>query len=176
MPDERTDDLGLPLPEPSLPEIARSMRGLGSGRSRHPDEAERFFTPFLAARRRAASARTRGETAQAFDATTLGAALDRYVGGIATARTAGRPAAAQRALAAELDDVLAPLRQAVAALGTSDEALRGHEGNDELWGRWLAALQAVFAAADRTWSALDARIDSLPSAPAARPKPGGSAR
>lgn len=176
MPDERDEGAELPVPEPSLPEVARSVRGLGSGRSRHPDDAERFFAPFLAARRRAASARSRGETAQAFDATNLASAIDRWVTGLATARTSGPVGPAQRALAAELDDVVAPLRQAITALGVSDEAMRGHEGNDARWEAWLAALRGVFAAADRTWSALDARIDTLPPPTAARPRDGGRAR
>lgn len=144
-----------------LPEVMASLRSFGSPRST-PGSAEtmRFFTPLLDARRAAATARSRAEAVAAFDAAALMKALDRAVAQIAKVRFAERPPA-RRALEAELDDALTPLRSALLGLGRLAPAARESEAESD-WRAWLDQLRACFATADALWPVLDAVLAPTP--------------
>lgn len=140
-----------------IPEVMASLRSFGSGRSTHQDaEPLRFFAPLLDARRVAASARSRAEAVAAFDPPALTKALDRIVAEFASARHAARPPA-RRALEAELEDALAPLRVALVRLGELAPAA-GASDADEAWRAWLEQLRACFTAADVLWPVLDGAL------------------
>src|SRR5262245_53136376 len=102
-------------PFQELPELTLSLRSFGSRRGQpdsdaaHGQDQERFFAPLLDARRRAAEAHSTEEVLAAFDARRLAAALDAAVRAFAGERSAARPAA-QRALEAELLEIVEPLR------------------------------------------------------------------
>ena len=178
-----------------FPEVTRSLRLLGSGRSLRAGDEARFFAPLLAARRSAAEAMTRGQAIVALDARRLRAALDAVLRAFASERHPER-LAARRALEAELEDLVAPLHRALgdladvaastdgASLGrVRDRALAGDVAGesaanaptldvpDAAWNRWLDAVRGVFECADAVWRALDPRLDAIPiPAPARRGK------
>lgn len=188
-----------------FPEVTRSLRLLGSGRSRRAGDEARFFAPLLAGRRSAADAMTRGQAIVALDPRRLRAALDAVLRAFASERHPDR-VAARRALEAELEDLVAPLHRALGDLAAAaastdgpslarvrDRALAGDVAGesaanaptldvpDAAWNRWLDAVRHVFECADSVWRAVDPRLDEIPiPAPAkqrkARPSGGGGAR
>ena len=169
-----------------FPEVTRSLRLLGSGRSRRAGDEARLFAPLLAARRSAAEAMTRGQAIVALDARRLRAALDAVLRAFASERHPER-AAARRAFEAELEDLAAPLHRALGQLAevaastdaptlarVRDRAAAGEGAGesaaraptldvpDPAWNRWLDAVRAVFECADTVWRALDPRLDEVP--------------
>lgn len=175
-----------------FPEVTRSLRLLGSGRSHRAGDEARFFAPLLAARRSAADAMTRGQAIVALDARRLRAALDAVLRTFAAERHPER-APARRALEAELEDLVAPLHRALADLAevaastdapslarVRDRALAGDVAGesaanaptldvpDEEWNLWLDAVRRVFECADSVWRAVDPRLDQIPIPPPAR--------
>src|SRR5262245_7373124 len=135
-------------PFEELPELTLSLRSFGSRRGQSDTDAalavghdqERFFAPLLDARRRAAEAHSAEEVLAAFDARRLTAALDAAVRAFAAERSAGRPAA-QRALEAELLEIVESLRDALQQLREDSEQLierKGRGASDDLGARWSA--------------------------------------
>jgi hypothetical protein len=167
-------------PFEEIPELTLSLRSFGSRRGLPDTDAalavghdqERFFAPLLDARRRAAEAHSAGEMLAAFDARRLSAALDAAVRAFAAERSAGRPAA-QRALEAELLEIVEPLRVSLQQLRDDSEQLvdagRG-EGQDAgaRWSAWLERLRFAFRTADATWNPLAAVLTRVPGGRAAR--------
>ena len=167
------------LPEPmadtppfdELPELTLSLRSFGSPRRnsqpRAPisEEQERFFAPFLEARRQAALATTPAAVMAAFDARRLLGSLDDALSSFAAARRAARPAA-RRAFEAELFDIAEQLREELRRLGDrAGEAREATPGGErERWSAWLAQLRVTFRVADDSWPPLCEALDRVPPA------------
>ena len=156
-------------PFDELPELTLSLRSFGSHRRNSQphapvsEEQERFFAPFLDARRQAAAATNASAVIEAFDATRLLASIDTALRSFAAIRRAARPAA-RRAFEAELLDIAEPLREALRQL--NDRALEASESSTgrERWSAWLAQLRVTFRVADDSWPSLSAALDRVPIA------------
>lgn len=135
-------------PRPQLPELARSLRGLGSSRGGDGAIEALVFGPLLDARRAAERALTADEAMRAFDAVRLGATLQDAVRSLAASRMPGRDDR-RRALEAELEELVAPLVTALDVLAETGE------GD---WPEWVNAVQRVFTAADRVSAQLSSRV------------------
>jgi DNA anti-recombination protein RmuC len=170
-------------PFEELPELTLSLRSFGSRRGQPDGDAaravgqdqERFFAPLLDARRRAAEAHAADEVLSAFDARRLTAALDAAVRTFAAERSAGR-AAAQRALEAELLEIIEPLRSALQQLREESEQLlerSRHEAGQDAgarWSAWLERLRLIFRIADATWQPLADVLTRVPTSSGQRAK------
>lgn len=149
----------------SLPEMMRTLRAFGSSRARRvggrptdAHEQQRFFAPFLDARRSAGSAE--GATAiRAFGGVQLADALTKTLQQFAADR---QPEAgpARRALEAELVDASEPLFDALILLRESADAALASSEDLRLWRAWSARLRTTFEIADRVWMALDEALDA----------------
>jgi len=153
------------MPEnPTLPELARSLRSLGH----QPDAASEaahaaVFTPLLDAR-----ASAEGGTAEVILASLRGAAL------IARIEASSVDAAVQgleepariRALIAQTSEVMAPLRGALVAL---DDLAAAAAQSADGWEVWIAQLRVAFVAADTACRAL-ARLIAKRDEGAATPR------
>jgi len=134
------------MPDPSLPELVRSLRSLGAARDPATVAAhDAIFAPLIAARVRAA--RSEGhDVVHSFHGAALLEAIER--GATAAAAVGTKTAAEARARSAAARDALEPLR---AALRLLDEGAAGASGggvDSPEWGAWIAALRRAFAAAD----------------------------
>jgi hypothetical protein len=146
-----------------LPELTRGLRALGSSRRSGGTLQVRFFHALLDARRRAAEARSAAVCLRCFDAADLGRALDRALTEILSLWPDARDSA-RRALRAELQERVEPYTAALSTLSlravsvmSSDE-----EGRLDAWRSWTVQLAATFAAADRSWMALQSVVNALP--------------
>ncbi len=139
----------------TIPELAASLRAMGSPRARPGSDHDLWFGALLAARRVAHAAPTPAERLAAFDTQALLAALDATITQFATAR-APTSAADARALAEELRELSTPLLLALRSLASRRSAVESADDAVRLarWHDWVAALRVVFAAADRVWEAL----------------------
>ena len=147
------------MPDPSLPELARSLRSLGAARDPATAAAhDAIFAPLIAARVRAARAEGR-DVVHSFSGATLLEAIERGVNAAAAVGTESSAVARARSAAAR--DAIEPLR---AALRTLDEgaaqASKGDSHSPE-WARWITALRRAFVAADESCSHL-ARVLAEP--------------
>ena len=139
----------------AVPELTRSLRGLGSTRGSPGADHDRYFAPLLTARREAEAAAGPDRARAAFDAPSLRAAMMQRLHELAAERHPSDPPE-RRALHAELSEVAEPL---VAALGTLEHAQHALASSDDAvrfarWRTWAAALRAVFEAADEVWLSL----------------------
>jgi hypothetical protein len=150
----------------AMPELTRSLRGLGSHRARPGPEHDRFFRPLLEARRGAERAARYDGARLAFDAASIKAAFARRLREMAHDRHPGDPPE-RRALEAEATDVAAPLFAAIAALDAAQRAFDTAGDHDRFtrWRAWTGALQRVFERADETWIALEAPFGAVPVKP-----------
>lgn len=150
----------------SLPELTRALRALGTSRATAQSEHDRFFGPFLDARRRAELAREPSAQVAAFETRELLSGLGALARAVARERYPEHPAA-QRALEAELTECLEPLVEQLGELG--DAAALVQKGAEEMqlvaWRRWARALADVFVCADRCWVATDALLLRIAYAP-----------
>jgi hypothetical protein len=151
----------------SVPELTRTLRAFGStrgrrvapgGRTTDAGEQQRFFAPFLDARRAAGGAVGNGAI-EAFARASLADALTATLRQFATDRQP-EPGPARRALEAELVDASEPLFDALAALRESAEAALASVDDLRLWRAWSAQLRTTFETADRVWIALDEALDN----------------
>jgi hypothetical protein len=151
----------------SVPELTRTLRAFGSSRGRRvapggrttdASEQQRFFAPFLDARRAAGGAAGTGAI-EAFGRAALSEALAATLRQFATDRQP-EPGPARRALEAELVDASEPLFDALAALRESAEAALASPEDLRLWRVWSAQLRMTFETADRVWIALDEALDN----------------
>jgi hypothetical protein len=139
-----------------VPELTHALRSLGSSRLRGGGNAQReFFAPLLEARRRAEESVGRAAVVQAFDPDRLARAVDAYVMALATQSADARPAA-RRAFAAQVREAVEPLRAALDDVRRTAAAAADppDDARVSTWRAWSAALQRMFAAADRCWSEL----------------------
>jgi hypothetical protein len=149
-----------------VPELTVPLRGLGSARGQPGPDHDRFYAPFLAARRGAERSEEPEARIRAVDPAALDASLRRVVAELAVARYPKQPPE-RRALEAELSDLAEPV---VASIGAMSEAAgRARAAGDDVrfvrWREWAVALKGVFMAADRCWLAM---VPVLAAAPAAR--------
>ena len=138
---------------PVLPELARSLRSLGHQPNTATEAAHAaIFTPLLDVRTRAAGASSdvvlgaiRGS---ALIARIEANAVDAAVQGV-------EEPASIRALTAQTDELMAPLRAALVEL---DARAPAAADDDAGWNEWIAQLRIAFAAADTACSALSRLI------------------
>ncbi len=148
-------------PEP-LPELTLALRTLGSRRRRRGEgnEHERFFAPFLEARRAAARAPDVATAIGAFDADRLNGALDKTLRALAADHVAsGRPAA-RRALEARLQERVVPIREAISELTELSDALliADEDARPEAWRTRADQQHRIIACAHRCWPAVVAAL------------------
>jgi len=139
----------------AMPELTRSLRGLGSPRASPGEDHDRYFGPLLAARREAESAAGPERARAAFDASALRAAMAQRIHEMAAERHPADPPE-RRALDAELSELAEPL---IAAFGVLERAQDGLAASDDgeryaRWRAWAAALRNVFETADEVWLSL----------------------
>ena len=134
------------MPDPSLPELARSLRSLGAARDPATEAAhDAIFAPLIAARVRAARAEGR-DVVHSFHGASLLESIERGVNAAAAVGTESSAVARARSAAAR--DAIEPLRSALAALDErADPASTGGAHSAE-WASWIDALRRAFAAAD----------------------------
>lgn len=136
----------------SLPEVTRSLRGLGSHRARPDDDHDRFFAPFISAR--ASAERTSDSEARldAFDAAALRDAIERQIGEFARMRFPDQPPD-RRATEAILGECSDEVVRRLERLDAAAAAVRTSQAEVQLarWRAWRDAVRDVFDAADRCW-------------------------
>jgi hypothetical protein len=144
----------------TLPELTRSLRALGSHRAAAIAEHDRFFAPFLSARRTAEAGGSTPVILDAFSAPVLRAALLDTLATFAAERYPDEPPE-RRALHAELVDDVAPLLARLDALGAARTSLEQSADavRYDAWRAWTAALQRVFDCADECWEQVRAVLD-----------------
>ena len=177
MPDDATpggsggDAQRAPAPY-DMPEFTRALRGIAAASGLGRPEHASVFGPLLAARKVAEEARTVRMRVAAFDAARLERTWVESLDAIATARIP-KSGADRRALNARLTEQAAPVFEAVRDLARSAERVRlaGEAPDDALWTAWIAAVQALFDAADRFWIEIEPELGPRPAPP--RRKSGG---
>lgn len=139
----------------AVPELTRSLRGLGSTRASPGADHDRYFGPLLTARREAEAASGPDRARAAFDAPSLRAAMMQRLHELAAERHPSDPPE-RRALDAELSEVAEPLVAALGALERTQDALASSDDAERFarWRAWAAALRATFEAADEVWLSL----------------------
>jgi len=147
----------------ALPELTRTMHGLGSRRGRPGADHDRFFAGLLAARRAAEGFVEAESRLAAFDTRRLMQGLTTLLGELASERFPGS-APDRRALEAELLDHVEHVSAALDALREAAEQVRASSNAVRLarWRDWTHAAQRVFEAADRSWIAM---LPALTAAP-----------
>ena len=147
------------MPDPSLPELVRSLRSLGAARDPATEAAhDAIFAPLIAARVRAARAEGR-DVVLSFHGVVLLDAIER---GATTAASAGTKTPAEaRARAAAARDAIEPLRGALLSLDEGAAAATAAGMHSPEWALWIAALRRAFAIADETCGQL-ARVLAEP--------------
>ena len=145
----------------ALAEQTLALRALGSHRagSARPggpasSDHDRFFAPFLAARRAAEVAGCAVDRVDAFDAGALRRSLDATLAAFAAERFPDSPPD-RRALEAELGEAAEPLEAAIDRLGAAAAAVRASADDARFarWRDWAAVVRDLFAAADAVWLA-----------------------
>jgi len=139
----------------AVPELTRSLRGLGSTRGSPGADHDRYFGPLLTARREAEAAPGPDRARAAFDAPALRAAMMQRLHELAAERHPSDPPE-RRALDAELSEMAEPLVAAFGALEGAQDALASSDDGVRFarWRTWAAALRAVFETADEVWLSL----------------------
>jgi hypothetical protein len=134
------------MPDPSLPELARSLRSLGAARDPATEAAhDAIFAPLIAARVRAARAQGR-DVVNSFHGATLLEAIER---GVNTAAAVGTESSAvARARSARARDAIEPLRSALVSLDEGAAAASASGEHSAEWSHWITALRRAFTAAD----------------------------
>lgn len=138
-----------------LPELTRTMHGLGSRRGHPGADHDRFFAGLLAARRAAEGFVEPDSRLVAFDARRLSHTLTTLLAELAAERYPDSPPD-RRALEAELLDRAENVQAALDALGEAADHVRASSSAVRLarWRDWTRAAQRVFEAADRSWIAM----------------------
>jgi hypothetical protein len=141
------------MPDFPLPEFTRSLRALAVPSAPGSDH-DRVFAPLLQARTSTQRVRTFEARIGAFDAARLERAWREAIAALAADRHP-RSAPDRRALAAELEELAAPVWRALGALTRSAASARAAPLADRegAWEAWVASVQQVFNAADDWWRA-----------------------
>lgn len=152
-----------------LPELTRTMQGLGTRRGRAGADHDRFFAALLAARRGAEGFVEPESRLAAFDARRLTQALTALLGELATERFP-ESAPDRRALEAELAEYAERLYASLDTLGEAADQVRASTSAVRLarWRDWTWAVQRVFEEADRCWIASLPALTASPVAPPRR--------
>lgn len=146
-----------------LPEFTRSLRAFAAIASLGNPDHDRWFAPLLAARTSAARVQGIEGYVAAFDAARLRKALLDALTQMATVRFK-KSAPDRRALEALLEELCEP---AFTALVGVENAARGLRPDSNLTPTdaptaWTAAVQSLFDAADRSWSAMLTALRDYP--------------
>jgi len=144
-----------------MPELTRGLKSLGAprygthGASVLQSAHDTWFAPLLAARRAVHGVSDPQRQAALMDGAALSSALTESAARIA-ALVSPADAAEQRAMEAAIEDEAAELFTALGALQAAGETVRTGETDTRLadWRRWVAAVGAVFAAADDAWGGI----------------------
>lgn len=136
-----------------LPEFTRSLRALAVPSAPGSDH-DRIVAPLIQARAQAHRVQSLEAQVAAFDAARLERAWREAIGTLAAERHP-RSAPDRRALVAELEQLAAPLWQALARLQLAAAAARTAPADrrQAAWTQWVAAVRKVFEAADDWWRA-----------------------
>ena len=136
----------------ALPELTRSLRGLGSHRARPDADHDRFFAPFIAARARAERTSDAAVRIDAFDAARLRDAIERQVVDFARMRYPDQPPD-RRATEAILGECTDEVVRRLERLDVAAAAVRTSPAEVQLarWRAWREAVRDVIDAADRCW-------------------------
>ncbi|MGQ0715523.1 MAG: hypothetical protein ACT4PJ_17635 [Gemmatimonadaceae bacterium] len=136
----------------SLPELTRSLRGLGSHRAQPGEDHDRFFAPFIAARARAEATNDSSVRLDAFHAVRLRESIERQITDFARTRYPKQPPD-RRATEAILGECTDELLRRLENLELAAAAVRqsGDEVHLARWRAWRDAVRDVIAAADRCW-------------------------
>jgi hypothetical protein len=146
-----------------VPELTLALRGLGSARAHRGADHDRFFAPFLSARRAAQRATDAATRLGALHAAALAAELDRVLHEFSMERF---PSSApdRRALETQLEDLAAPVRASLVSLDTAAK-LAADAGGDTAfvaWRAWAAQCRVVFHEADRCWLQAVSVLEATP--------------
>ena len=152
----------------ALPELTRTMHGMGSRRGRPGAEHDRFFAGLLAARKSAEGFVEPESRLAAFDARRLTQSINTLLSELAAERFP-ESAPDRRALEAELLEYAERLQLAIETLGSAADEVRNGTNAVRLarWRDWTRAAQRVFEEADRCWIAV---LPALAAAPVRPPK------
>lgn len=165
------DDVGRYLKARAftLPELTLALRGLGSARSYPGQDHDRFFGPFLAARRAAQQASDPAGRLGAMRASALAAELERVFHEFAVARFPTDPAE-RRALETTFEDLASTVRSSLVKLEAAASAAAAARDDTVFvwWRAWAAECRAFFADVDRCWLAAAPILARTPVAPAER--------
>jgi hypothetical protein len=136
----------------SLRESTRPLRAFGSRRGNPGADHDRFFEPFIAARRVAESAKGPEQRLAAFDAARIEAAVDQVLHSFAAERFSKSPPD-RRALNETLLSEMEPLKKALAGVQRAMQAADSAVDSQRFtrWREWLDAVDNMFFAADRCW-------------------------
>lgn len=139
----------------ALPELTRSLRGLGSHRARPDEDHDRFFAPFISARGRAERTSDSAVRLDAFDAARLRDAVERQVLEFARTRYPDQPPD-RRATEAILGECTDEVVRRLERLEAAAAAVRSSPPEVQLarWRAWRDAVYAVIDSADRCWFAM----------------------
>ena len=139
----------------ALPELTRSLRGLGSHRAMPDADHDRFFAPFLSARAHAEITHDSAVRLDAFDASSLREAIERQVAEFARARYPDQPPD-RRATEAILGECTDDMVRRLARLDDAAAGVREAPAEVQLarWRAWRDAVRDVIDAADRCWFAM----------------------
>lgn len=138
-----------------LPELTRSLRGLGSHRAHPNAEHDRFFAPLLKARARAERTTDPEGRLDAFNGAKLRADIEEQIVAFARARYPDR-APDRRATEAILGECTEEFLRRLTHLEEAATAVRQSAAEVQLvkWRRWRDAVHDVIDAADRCWFAM----------------------
>jgi hypothetical protein len=152
--DDRMRQLALQIRDLAceMPELTRGLRSFGSVRGLLGAAHDAWFAPLLTARREAQGITDPLRQVELLDAGRLGAAMTSAMSEIGALSRPGNPAA-QRALAAALEDEAEGLFLALDRLALAADELRGSAEDTQIadWRRWTECLRQLFAAADEAW-------------------------
>jgi hypothetical protein len=137
-----------------VPELTVPLRALGSARARPGADHDKFFGPFLAARRAAARATNPESRLAAVDPKALASGVGTVVRELAAERYPKQPAE-RRAMEAELADLAEPVVRSLDALAAAADTARVASDDTRFvrWREWAGAYRDVFRAADQCWLA-----------------------
>jgi hypothetical protein len=159
--DDRLRALGLQLLDRAcaMPELTRGLKSLGSSRGTPVAAHDRWFAPFLAARRSVEGVSDPARQVMLLDAATLAKESERAIAEIAASKAPGDPAE-QRAVEAALEEEAAAVFTAIEIMGLAGDAVRGGALDTRIadWRRWVETVRAVLAAADDAWPGIAAEL------------------